>query len=143
MDYDLRVFRENVYAATQSFLGTYTHEGGQVTPAIFVKDGNNSPDPSIRVQGLEVVIKKDPADIEVYKQYGKKFLRATYNIFLVAWGSGDPIAAGFELLNFFTDAIIIPIEVPEGIGPTKQVLVRVSQDIMSTTDNPLRRPLPA
>lgn len=143
MSYDLRVFRENIFNIVEGFLGEYTYPSGDVVPALFVREGNASPDPAISVSGLEVTIEADPGKSKFYRQYQGTPVANTYYLRFTMWGAGSCWEAAMAVVAAFDGATYEPITVPEGAGPASQGIALIPQNFFDTAAQPARRPAPS
>lgn len=142
MDYDLRIFRENIFNLVKDLIGTYTYPSGDVLPAIVVVDGNEETNPEIRVSGVEVVIDKNPARFNEYKQYSGSPVSPVFYVRLVCWGPGGVWGPALKIKAAFAGSRIFPVTVPEGVGPRSQCVVEIPQNFFYSADQPLRYPQP-
>jgi hypothetical protein len=113
---DLRTTLSTVLAGV---IGTYTLANGSVTPAVRCSDPSETRYPGTIVQGLEVVILKDPVLVPV-RQYQQERAQAEWTVFLVAWGEVTAGTAAQLVIDAIPGTDAQRISVPEGIGPQDQ-----------------------
>jgi hypothetical protein len=113
---DLRTTLSTVLAGV---LGTYTLANGSVCPAVRCSDPSETRFPGTIVQGLEMVILKDPTLIPV-RQYQEERTQAEWTVFLVAWGDVTAARAAQLVIDAIPGTDAQRITVPEGIGPQDQ-----------------------
>ncbi len=113
---DLRTTLSSLLA---SELGTYTLPNGSTTPAVRASGPDETRYPGTLVEGLEMVIIKDP-DLVPVRQYQEERVTAEWTVFLVAWGD-RPAGIGAQMV---VDAIpgceVERVIMPEGVGPRDQ-----------------------
>ena len=111
--------RTTLTATLSAVLGTYTLANGSITQAVRCSDPNELRFPGTVVQGLEMVIIKDPALVPV-RQYEQERAQAEWTVFLVAWGDVTAATAAQLVIDAIPGTDAQPISVPEGIGPQDQ-----------------------
>ena len=106
-------------------LGTYTLPNGETTQAISVRaEGSNLPSRT-QVDGLEVVIIRDP-ELQVIPQYSEAESLRRWTVLLVAWNSYVDIgAAADKLVYTFSGSTADPVPVPRGTGPLHQTRITI------------------
>lgn len=117
---DIRVQLETTLA---DVLGTYRLANGATTPAIAVRAAGESLPPGTTVEGLEVVIVRDPEPVTVV-QYQQQSVGARWTLYLVDWSGGLPLQtiAG-RLIWAYPGSNATLINVPKGVGPGAQMRV--------------------
>jgi hypothetical protein len=117
---DIRVQLETTLA---DVLGTYRLANGATTPAIAVRAEGDSLPPGTVVEGLEVVILRDP-ELEPVRQYRQETARLRWTLYLVDWTGGVPLQtiAG-RLIWAYPGTNAVRINVPRGVGPGAQMRV--------------------
>ena len=117
---DIRVQLETTLA---DVLGTYRLANGATTPAIAVRAAGESLPPGTTVEGLEVVIVRDPEPVTVV-QYRQQATGARWTLYLVDWSGGVPLQtiAG-RLIWAYPGTNATLINVPRGVGPGAQMRV--------------------
>jgi hypothetical protein len=111
--------RTTLTATLSAVLGTYTLANGSVCPAVRCSDSSETRFPGTVVQGLEMVIVKDPALVPV-RQYQDERVQAEWTVFLVAWGDVTAATAAQLVIDAIPGTDAQRIAVPEGIGPQDQ-----------------------
>lgn len=126
---DIRVQLETTLA---DVLGTYRLANGATTPAIAVRAEGDSLPPGTVVEGLEVVILKDPELVKI-TQYRQEVAFSRWTLYLVDWTGGVPLQtiAG-RLLWAYPGSNAVRINVPKGVGPGAQMRV----DLQTNPDYP-------
>lgn len=117
---DLRIQLETTLV---DVLGTYRLPNGATTPAIAVRGWGESLPAGTVVEGLEVVIIRDPETVEL-TQYQRQVAFHQWTLFLVDW-TGDlslQEIAG-RLLWAWPGSNAVTIQVPKGVGPRGQMRV--------------------
>jgi hypothetical protein len=117
---DLRVALE---ATLTGVLGTYRLPNNATTPAIAVRAWGESLPAGTVVEGLEVVIIRDPELVEVI-QYQKQVALHRWTLFLVDWSGNTSLQeiAG-RLLWAWPGSNAVTVNVPQGVGPRGQMRV--------------------
>ena len=111
--------RATLSSVLSSVLGTYTLANGSVAPAVRCSDPSQTRFPGTIVQGLEMVIIKDPVLVPI-RQYQQERVQAEWTVFLVAWGDVSAAIAAQKVIDAIPGTDAQPINVPEGIGPQDQ-----------------------
>jgi hypothetical protein len=126
---DIRVQLETTLA---DVLGTYRLANGASTPAIAVRASGDSLPPGTVVEGLEVVILRDPEVVKI-TQYRQEVAFHRWTLFLVDWSGGVPLQtiAG-RLLWAYPGSNAVLVSVPKGVGPGAQMRV----DLQTNPDYP-------
>jgi hypothetical protein len=117
---DIRVQLETVLT---DVLGTYRLANGATTPAIAVRAAGESLPPGTTVEGLEVVIVRDPEPVPVV-QYRQETAGDRWTLYLVDWSGDTPLqtVAG-RLIWAYPGSNAVLINVPRGVGPGAQMRV--------------------
>lgn len=117
---DLRVALE---ATLTGVLGTYRLPNNATTPAIAVRAWGESLPAGTVVEGLEVVIIRDPELVEVI-QYRQQVALHRWAVFLVDWDGNTSLQeiAG-RLLWAWPGSNAVTVNVPQGVGPRGQMRV--------------------
>ena len=124
--------RTTLASVLSSELGTYTLANGSTTTAVRCSGPTETRYPGTIVQGLELVILKDPRLVPV-RQYEEERATAEWTAFLVAWGDRPAGVAAQLVVNAIPGCEVERVEVPEGIGPQDQYRLT----IRSLSDLPL------
>lgn len=117
---DLRIQLETTLV---DVLGTYRLPNGATTPSIAVRAYGESLPPGTVVEGLEVVIIRDPEMVELV-QYKRQVAFHRWTLFLVDWTGATSLqdVAG-RLLWAWPGSNAVTINVPKGVGPRAQMRV--------------------
>jgi hypothetical protein len=120
---DLRIELETLLA---DYLGQYTLANGVTTPALAVRENGESFQPGTKVDGIEVVIVREPDLIEQDQYRNKQALRE-WVVFLVDWGKAlYPLTEIAELILYnYPSATARTLSVPRGLGPEHQMQIRI------------------
>lgn len=117
---DLRIQLETTLV---DVLGTYRLPNGATTPAIAVRAWGESLPAGTVVEGLEVVIIRDPEPVELV-QYQRQVAFHRWTLFLVDWtGSISLQEIAGRLLWAWPGSNAVSIQVPKGVGPRGQMRV--------------------
>lgn len=119
---DLRIQLETTLV---DVLGTYRLPNGATTPAIAVRAWGESLPAGTVVEGLEVVIIREPEPIELV-QYQQQVAFHRWTLFLVDWQGGNSLqdVAG-RILWALPGSNATLIQVPQGVGPRSQMRVEL------------------
>jgi hypothetical protein len=119
---DLRIQLETTLA---SVLGTYRLPNGATTPAIAVRAWGESLPAGTVVEGLEVVVIRDPEMVELI-QYRRAVAFHRWTLFLVDWTGDTSLqeVAG-KLLWAYPGSNAVTVTVPQGVGPRGQMRVDI------------------
>lgn len=119
---DLRV---QLATTLSTVLGTYRLPNGATTPAIAVRAWGEGFPAGTVVEGLEVIIIRDPEPTELV-QYQKQVAFHTWTLFLVDWSGTHSLQdiAG-RLLWAWPGSNAVQIQVPRGVGPKAQMKVEL------------------
>ena len=112
--------RANLSNLLSSDLGTYTLANGATTPAISVRSVGEVRKTGAKVDGMELIIERDPDLIQVQTQNERPSLYQ-WTIWLVSWDETSLAVAATKLVAAFTNLEAEPIAVPKGSGPSNQV----------------------
>ena len=122
---NLLELRNELATLLSSALGTYTLPNGDTTPAIEVRSSGEALPSSTKVEGLEVVIIRDP-DLTPITQYTDSPSIRTWTVFLVDWSDAvslEPIGA--YLVAAYGGSSISTVPVPKGTGPQNQLRLSI------------------
>lgn len=111
--------RTTLTSVLSGVLGTYTLANGSVTSAVRCSDPSETRYPGTVVQGLELVIIKDPV-LRPVRQYQQERVQAEWTAFLVAWGEVSAAIAAQKVVDAIPGTDVERVNVPEGIGPQDQ-----------------------
>jgi hypothetical protein len=119
-------FRIEIETLLDPYLGQYTLPNGVKTPAIAVREAGEGRPSGTKVDGIEVVIIREPEMI-AQDQYRQKQALREWTVFLVDWGtelySLEDVA---ELLIYtYPSATSRTLSVPRGLGPENQMKVQI------------------
>lgn len=123
---DLLSLRTAIETTLVDQLGTYTLANGAKTTAVSVRAPGESLPPGTTVNGLEVVIVREPELVPV-RQYQNEQAFSRWTLYLVDW-SGDASlqeVAG-RLLWSYPGSNAVSINVPRGVGPRSQMRVDIT-----------------
>jgi hypothetical protein len=117
---DLRVQLETTLV---DVLGTYRLPNGATTPAIAVRAWGESLPAGTVVEGLEVVIIREPELLPV-AQYQEQVAAHRWTLFLVDWqGTNSLQNVAGRILWAWPGSNAINIQAPRGVGPRSQMRV--------------------
>ena len=111
--------RATLAAVLSTELGTYTLANGSSTPAVRCSGPDETRYPGTIVDGLELVIIKDPV-LTTIRQYQEERAQATWTVFLVAWGDRPAAVAAQLVVDAIPGCDAERVNVPQGIGPADQ-----------------------
>lgn len=123
---DLLSLRTALETTLVDQLGTYVLANGARTPAMSVRAPGESLPPGTTVDGLEVVIVREPELVPV-RQYQNEQAFSRWTLYLVDW-SGDASlqeVAG-RLLWSYPGSNAVTINVPRGVGPRSQMRIDIT-----------------
>lgn len=122
---NIRDLRIQLETTLTSVLGTYRLPNGATTPAIAVRAWGESLPAGTVVEGLEVVIIRDPEMVEI-TQYRRQVAFHRWTLFLVDWTGDTSLqeVAG-KLLWAYPGSNAVTVTVPQGVGPRGQMRVDV------------------
>lgn len=123
---DLLSLREALETTLVDQLGTYVLANGATTSAISVRAPGESLPPGTAVQGLEVVIVREPEVVPV-RQYQNQQAFSRWTLYLVDWSGSAPLqeVAG-RLLWSYPGSNAVAVSVPRGVGPRSQMRVDIT-----------------
>lgn len=134
---NIRDLRIQLETTLTDVLGTYRLPNGATTPAIAVRAWGEGFPAGTVVEGLEVVIVRDPELTELI-QYQKQVAFHTWTLFLVDWSDSHSLQdiAG-RLLWAWPGSRAIQVPMPRGVGPKAQMKVelRTNPDFAENPDN--------
>jgi hypothetical protein len=122
---NIRDLRIQLETTLTSVLGTYRLPNGATTPAIAVRAWGESLPAGTVVEGLEVVIIRDPEMVELI-QYQRAVAFHRWTLFLVDWTGDTSLQeiAG-KLLWAYPGSNAVTVTVPQGVGPRGQMRVDI------------------
>ena len=113
---DILTLRAAIASLLDGQIGTYTYQGGLVTPALRVEDGRRSPSPQTvnvlgepTVSGLEVVIVPE-SGMEFTPMLDSRMVEVVTEIILKQWDADKSVRPAREL-------IISSLEDVQSVGP--------------------------
>jgi len=115
----LLALRTSLTAVLSTELGTYTLANGSTTPAVRCSGADETRYPGTIVEGLELVIIKDPV-LTTIRQYQNERQQAEWTAFLVAWGAKPAGRAAQLVVDAIPGVDAERVQIPEGIGPADQ-----------------------
>lgn len=117
-------------------LGVYTLPNGETTPAISVRAAGEDLPTGTSVEGLEVVIIRDP-DLNAIPQYDEAGALRRWSVFLVSWSSYVEIeVATAMLIRAYAGSRSDTIPVPRDTGPLTQTRVTIVSPSIPVSDLP-------
>jgi hypothetical protein len=119
-------FRTELETLLADYLGKYTLANGTKTPALAVRESGEGFPAGTSVDGIEVVIIREPEMI-AQDQYRQKQALREWTVFLVDWGtelySLEDVA---ELIIYnYPSATARTLTVPRGLGPENQMQLKI------------------
>lgn len=118
--------REALETLLADYLGFYTLANGATTPAIHVRAVGEPMPAGTRVDGLELVIVRDP-DLDPLRQYRAPKAFRRWQLYLVGWSvDADIETAASLILADYPSATMASITVPEAIGPEHQIRIELT-----------------
>ncbi len=123
---DLLSLRTALETTLVDQLGTYVLANGARTPAISVRAPGESLPPGTTVDGLEVVIVREPELVPV-RQYQNEQAFSRWTLYLVDWNGDSSLqeVAG-RLLWSYPGSNAVTINVPRGVGPRSQMRIDIT-----------------
>jgi hypothetical protein len=120
---NIRDLRNGIEATLTSVLGLYRLPNGATTPAIAVRAWGESLPAGTVVEGLEVVIIREPEVVPI-RQYRQEVAADRWTLFLVDWSGNTSLqeVAG-KLLWAWPGSNAVTVQVPQGVGPRSQMRV--------------------
>ena len=122
---NLLELRTELATLLDTALGTYTLPNGDTTPAISVRSSGEALPATTKVEGLEVVVIRDP-DLTPIPQYSDANAVRTWTVFLVDWSDAvnlEPVGA--YLIEVYGGSNVTTLSVPKGSGPQNQMRVTI------------------
>jgi hypothetical protein len=118
----LRIALETLLA---DFVGTYRLANGTQTPAVHVRAVGEPMTAGTTVQGMEMVLVRDP-ELDPIRQYKAPKAFRRWQVYLIAWDdTADLEGAAALILGSYPSATISTITVPEQVGPQNQMLIEI------------------
>lgn len=123
---DLLSLRTALETTLVDQLGTYVLANGARTPAMSVRAPGESLPPGTTVDGLEVVIVREPELVPV-RQYQNEQAFSRWTLYLVDWNGDSSLqeVAG-RLLWSYPGSNAVTINVPRGVGPRSQMRIDIT-----------------
>jgi len=115
-------------------LGVYTQSNGTETPAVAVRAQGERTSAGTTVQGVELVLLRDPAMAPI-NQYSNQAAFRTWTTFLIDWNNDqqlEPLAA--KVIEAYPGTTVRTLNVPEGVGPEHQLRLEIQTNPARTTD---------
>ncbi len=123
---DLLSLRTALETTLVDQLGTYVLANGARTPAISVRAPGESLPPGTTVDGLEVVIVREPELVPV-RQYQNEQAFSRWTLYLVDWnGDASLQEVAGRLLWSYPGSNAVTINVPRGVGPRSQMRIDIT-----------------
>ena len=117
--------RTEVEALLGDELGTYTLPNGEVTPSISVRSEGEDLPARTSVDGLEVVLLRDP-ELAPIPQYADTGALRLWTVLLVAWNDlADIQLASAKLISTYGSRVST-IPVTRDVGPLRQVRIVIT-----------------
>lgn len=123
---DVLTLRQALETLLVNDLGVYTLGNGATTPAISVRATGEGMSPGTKVQGVEVIIRRNP-DLKPINSYQREVALRKWRVYLVDWkgdGALDELAG--RVVYAYPSSEIQTVTVPEGAGPQHQVRVLIT-----------------
>jgi hypothetical protein len=124
------LFRQQIEVALSGLIGEYTLPNSTQVPAIRFRDGDEQLDENIAVEGLEVIIEiANPRPLApVYEGVPTK---TVYHVRMVQWSGYNYDNAVMALTGKYDGSFVIPVNIPAGLGPTKQCIVSIDSSTVN------------
>lgn len=123
---DVLTLRQALETLLVNDLGVYTLGNGATTPAISVRATGEGMTPGTKVQGVEVIIRRNP-DLQPVASYQREVALRKWRVFLVDWdGDGDLDQLAGRIIYAYPGSEAQTVTVPEGAGPQHQVRVVIT-----------------
>lgn len=121
----VRQLRDRVEGVLRDDLGRYRLQNGSLTPAIAVRAAGEGRPSGTTVEGLEVIINREP-EPEAVAAYRQQEARHVWQVYLVDWSGRTSLASLTDrLLLEFPGMNTTTVSVPENIGPSNQILCEI------------------
>ena len=121
----VRQLRDRVEGILRDDLGRYRLQNGTLTPAIAVRAEGEGRPSGTTVEGLEVIIAREPVP-EPVAAYRQQQARKLWQVYLVDWSGRTPLASLTDrLLLEFPGMTVTTVTVPENVGPSNQLLCEI------------------
>lgn len=121
----VRQLRDRVEGILRDDLGRYRLQNGTITPAIAVRAEGEGRPSGTTVDGLEVVIAREPIP-EPVAAYRQQQARKLWQVYLVDWTGRTALATLTDrLLLEFPAMTVTTVTVPENVGPANQLLCEI------------------
>jgi hypothetical protein len=119
-------FRTELETLLADYIGQYTLANGVKTPSIAVREAGEGFPAGTTVEGIEVVIVREPEMI-AQSQYRQKQALREWTVFLVDWGTElYSLEDVSELIIFnYPSATSRTLTVPRGLGPENQMQMKI------------------
>ena len=123
---DLLSLRTALETTLVDQLGTYVLANGARTPAMSVRAPGEGLPPGTTVDGLEVVIVREPELVPV-RQYQNEQAFSRWTLYLVDWnGDASLQEVAGRLLWSYPGSNAVTINVPRGVGPRSQMRIDIT-----------------
>ena len=125
---DVLTLRQELESLLVDELGVYTLGNGATTPAVAVRATGEPMPAGTRVEGVEMIIRRDASSSPV-SSYQEHSAFRDWTVYLVDWsGSGDLTTIAEMVLALFGATTITDVSVPEGAGPQcqKRLVIRTN-----------------
>ena len=118
---DLLSLRTALETTLADDLGTYRLANGATTPAISARAAGESLPAGTTVEGLEVVILREP-ELSPIRAYENDQAFRTWTVYLVDWsGEGSLNEVAGRVLWSYPGSNAVSISVPRSVGPRSQM----------------------
>lgn len=122
---DVLTLRTDLETLLVDDLGRYTLANGVRTPAVAVRATGEPMPAGTRVEGVELVIRRNP-DLEPVNAYQREVAVRRWRVFLVDWEGDrtlDQLAG--KVVYAYPGSEVETLKVPEGAGPRHQMRVTI------------------
>lgn len=117
--------RNDLETLLVDYLGEYTLGNGIKTPAVSVRAAGESLPAKTTVNGLELVVLRNPA-LEPISAYNNAEAFRVWTVFLVDWAQQDILQQAVGLVvRDYPSTRVQRVTVPEGLGPQEQVRLEI------------------
>jgi hypothetical protein len=128
--------RTEVEGLLASDLGTYTLPNGEITPSISVRADGEALPVRTRVNGLEVVILRDP-DLAPLPQYENTGALRQWTVLLAAWTDTTDVESPVSKLVSVYGSQVSYLPVPRAAGPMRQARVTITTPSIPASFGPV------
>ena len=123
---DVLTLRQELESLLVDELGRYTLGNGAKTPAVAVRATGEPMPAGTRVEGVEMVIRRNP-DLEPVNAYQREVALRKWTVFLVDWeGDRNLDQLAGRVVYAYPGSVLTTVTVPEGAGPQHQVRIVIT-----------------